>query len=119
LFNQGEVKMEYAQTVGGGARNLGMGAGTGGNQVNAIEKPRLSQQLDQLEKVLTSCHHTTNGILVATDRILGPVPQDANKAPGKPPVPSAIEFRLSELIGNAEELSGQLSNALQRLNSAV
>lgn len=85
---------------------------------NAIEKPRLSHQLDQLSKVLAGCHHAAAGIQIATDRIIGAVPQDAAKESARPSA-STIEQRFAESIGIAENLSGQLHDALQRLNSAV
>lgn len=89
-----------------------------GGPIPAIEKPRLPQQLDQLQKALAACHHAATGIAVATDRILGSVPQDPKDGKAPPPA-STIEQRFAENIGNAEDLSERLHEALKRLNAAV
>lgn len=86
--------------------------------VDAIAKPRLSHQLDQLQKLLTACHQAAVGITGAADRILGPVPQNPSKDGPKPPV-NSIEQRFAEAIGSAEILSGELHDVLNRLNGAV
>lgn len=83
-----------------------------------IEKPRLSQQLDQLEKVLAECHQLTGSVESAASRILGPVPEEGAKPAGRPPVDS-IDQRFAELIGVAEALVHRLGGASKRLNSAV
>lgn len=112
------MALPYPQTAAGSVSGPMQFHDVGLSQKNAIEKARLPQQLDQLEKVLITCLHAANGIAVATDRILGPVPQ-AGETVGKPPAPSTIEHRFAETIGTAEQLSNQLHNCLQRLNSAV
>jgi hypothetical protein len=83
-----------------------------------IEKPRLAQQLDQLDKVLVECHQIAGSVEQAVDRILGPVPQDCAKE-GPAPVPSSVEQKMALAINYAENLMRRLGNASQRLNSAV
>lgn len=85
---------------------------------NAIEKPRLPQQLDQLEKALAECHSITSHVESAASRLLGAVPEDAAKTSGRPPAGS-LDQRLAELIGVAEALVHRLGSASQRFNSAV
>lgn len=104
----------YAQQAERDPRSLQQ---TGG-PISTIAKPRLPQQLDQLQKVLASCHQAAQSISVAADRILGCVPQDPSKDGTAPPA-STIEQRLAESIGSAEALSGRLHEALKRLNAAV
>lgn len=89
-----------------------------GGPTPAIEKPRLQQQLDQLQKVLSAGHHAAVGIAIAVDRILGAVPQDSKDGKAPPPA-STIEQRFAESIGSAEDLSERLHEALKRLNAAV
>lgn len=84
----------------------------------AIEKPRLSMQLDQLEKVLQECHGITGNVENAANRILGPVPEEGAKTTGRPPS-SSVEQRFSELIAVAEGLAYRLGQASSRLNQAV
>jgi hypothetical protein len=83
-----------------------------------IEKPRLAQQLDQLEKVLQECHGITGNVESAASRLIGAVPEDGAKNAGRPPS-SSIDQRLAELIGIAEGLAQRIGHASQRLNSAV
>lgn len=83
-----------------------------------IEKPRLAQQLDQLEKTLSGCHELANNIERVADRILGTEPQGVSETAGKPPV-DTIERRFADAIGYAEALHQRLMHASQRLNSAV
>jgi hypothetical protein len=84
----------------------------------AVEKPRLAQQIDQLQKVIAECHDAAGSLENAVDRILGPVPQDAAKESAKPPV-STIEMRFAEAIGRVEVLAHRLRESAQRLNTAV
>ncbi len=85
---------------------------------SAIEKPRIAQQLDQLDKVLQECHQVASHISGAADRIMGPVPTDGAKSPGTPPS-CTLEQRFAELIGVAEGLAHRLGQASTRLNQAV
>src|SRR5260221_7578227 len=85
---------------------------------NAIDKPRIQTQLDQLAKVLSACHESANSIDRVADRILGPTPQDASKGGEKPPV-DTVERKLGEAIAWAENLCTRLQGVSNRLNSAV
>lgn len=111
--------MEYARNAVAGSALGQMGGNLGGmNQINPIDKPRLPQQLDQLEKVLAECHQLTSNVESAASRLLGAVPEDAAKTSGRPPAGS-LDQRLAELIGVAEALVHRLGSASQRFNSAV
>lgn len=96
----------------------GHGIARSGVSPKTADKPRLAQQLEQLSKVLSSCHLGAGEIENAADRILGPVPQDVSKAEPTPPT-ETIERKFAELIGYAESLSARLQHASSRLNSAV
>lgn len=87
-------------------------------RTTAIEKPRIAQQLDQMEKVLSECHQIASNIEGAANRILGPTPEDASKTAGRPPSAS-LDQRFAELISVAESLAHRLGAASSRLNSAV
>ena len=82
------------------------------------DKPRISMQIEQLNKVLASCHEVANNLERAADRILGPVPQDVSKAETAPS-PDTIERRMADVVGFAEGLSSRLMNVSTRINSAV
>lgn len=110
--------MDYARDAVAGLALGQMGGNRGMNQITPIEKPRLSMQLDQLEKVLAECHQLTSSVESAASRILGPVPEDDAKTTGRPPAGS-LDQRLAELIGVAEALVHRLGSASQRFNSAV
>ena len=81
-------------------------------------RPRIHDQIDQLNKTLTACHDSASGICVGVDKIIGQQPQDASAAAQMPPV-QTVEQRLQELIGYANNLSCRLNDQDQRLNSAV
>ena len=83
-----------------------------------IEKPRLSQQIDQLLKILSVCHDSAGDLSHAADRILGPVPANAENG-GPVPTPTSIEQRLQSVIDVADALFGRLQETTKRLNSAV
>lgn len=97
----------------------------GGNAVNAISKapppldtPRLVQQLQQLDKLLSECHHNADSVERATDRLVGCVPENAGKVPGESSQ-ECIERKLSSVIAYTEHLCTKLANSAQRLNGAV
>lgn len=85
---------------------------------NLADKPRIAHQIEQLSKVLSSCHQHAGELELVADRILGPTPQDTSKSPGSPPS-DTIEHKLEEAINYAEGLSARLQTASARLNSAV
>lgn len=101
-----------------GTQNRGMLGSAGGDAINAIEKPRIALQLDQLEKVLAECHAITSSVEGAANRILGPTPETGEKTAGRPPM-SSLEQRFADIISMAEGLAHRLGHASQRLNSAV
>lgn len=98
--------------------SAGHGIARSGVSPKTADRPRLAMQLEQLSKVLGECHSVAGSIEQAADRILGPVPQEAEKTPGNPPS-ETIERRFAELIGVAEMLSARLQHANSRLGSAV
>lgn len=101
------------------SRSMLTGAGSGvAGGPPAIEKPRIQQQLDQLDKVLAYCHETTSNIERAADRLLGCVPEADAKNQAQP-APNTVESRLAFLIGYAETLMHRLEQSANRLNSAV
>ena len=83
------------------------------------EKPRLQQQIDQLEKVLSGCHEFAESIEGVADRILGATPKAVGKDSQPTPPPSTVEQRLAAAIGFAEMLAARLHNAQRRLASAA
>ena len=89
-----------------------------GTAAKTLDKPRILQQIDTLNKTLSICHSSAGEIEHASDRILGPVPQDASKGSPVPPT-DTIERKLQEVIDYADALSARLLNATQRQNSAV
>lgn len=99
---------------------MSYGTGTAGqaNTLKAADKPRIVQQIEQLEKVLSSCHQSASDLEHVADRILGPTPQDTAKASPTPPS-DTIERKLDQVINYAEGLSARMVNASQRLNAAV
>lgn len=111
--------MDYAAEKSSQYRNQGMTGAAGAQTANAIEPPRMVSQLNQLEKVLAECHHCTASVEQAADRILGPVPQEAQSKKGPEPVAASLEQRLAEAISNATYLAHRIGQASQRLNSAV
>lgn len=85
---------------------------------NAVEKARLPQQLDQIQKMLSVCHQAALGLSVATDRIVGSIPQNDSKDGTAPPA-GTLEQRFAETIGGVESLAARLHETLKRLNAAV
>ena len=83
-----------------------------------IEKPRLQQQLDQLEKVLSGCHECASRIENAADRLLNPKPQDVGKTAERPS-PNSIEGRLAMMIEIAEGLGSRLIHAANQLDQTA
>lgn len=91
---------------------------TASPQPATIEKPRIAQQLDHLEKVLAECHAIAANVEHAADRLLGPTPEDPNKQEGRAPA-NSVDQRFTDLIRVAEMLAQRISHASQRLNQAV
>lgn len=114
--------MNYATQAGDPARNalmnMGMKQSPQGDAMAVSTKPRLQQQLDQLEKVLACCHEVAGGIDGCADKLMGAEPKDAT---GVPPTPSpmSVEGRLANAIGYAEHLMHRLNETGRRLNQAV
>jgi hypothetical protein len=98
-----------------GARYIGGDVGP-----KQIEKPRIAQQLDQLEKTLHECLAITGSVEHVADRLTGPVPEKTGGNAGDVrPTSSTVEQRLAEVSSLASYIAARLSGASQRLNSAV
>jgi hypothetical protein len=108
-------------TTAAAQMSRGMIGGAGAAMAkNAIEKPRLAMQLDQLEKLLAGGHHLATSLNSVADRLMGPVPENADGSKQtSPPPPSTIEQRFAMAIGNTEDLLRRLEQASRRLNTAV
>ena len=84
-----------------------------------VQKPRLQEQAEQMERVLHQCFNSADRIEGAANRLTGPRPQDASKALKEPSSNHSLEMRLATLISMAETLSDRLSGAANHLDSAA
>lgn len=111
-----------ARNLAHGAMNIGMGGGNlagAGALSNAIQKPRLQQQLDQLDKILCCCHEAAAGLDACADKVLGPTPKAETAGSAPTPPQSTVEGRLALAVGYAEHLLHRLNETGSRLNQAV
>lgn len=103
----------YGRAVAGSA----MGQASG--PLTAQGKPRLQQQLDQLDKVLSVCHEAAGGLEGCADRLTGSVAEkQAGNAATRPPS-ITVEQRLAESIAVTEYLLHRLNEAGARIAQAV